>query len=143
MRIDSPPNMSKRKKSRRRRFDASCAETWGPDDGIDPSDEKRAEARPVRNRKALQLCRQVAEALALAFSGCADPVLNDLLIVAVRPAPDSSRLLVLVQSASGVPVTQSLLLEHLERAKGMLRQEVARSIHRRKTPDLTFAFVTG
>jgi ribosome-binding factor A len=92
----------------------------------------------VRNRKALQLCKQVAETLNLTLAGCADSLLNDLLVVDVRPAPDSTRLLVLVQSATQTKYSQPDVLQHLERARGLLRQEVARQIHRRKTPDLVF-----
>jgi len=133
-----PIMSSHRKRSKRRRFATAYCDILGPDDGVNPRDEKRVHARPVRNRKALQLCRQVVETLALVFAGCADPVLNDLLVVEVRPAPDSSRMLVLVHSATEPGLPTSQVREHLERACGMLRREVARSIHRRKTPELTF-----
>lgn len=92
----------------------------------------------MRNRKALQLCKQVGETLNLALAGCADSLLNDLLVVDVRPAPDSTRLLVLVHSATKSRFSWAEVREHLERARSLLRQEVARQIHRRKTPDLVF-----
>jgi ribosome-binding factor A len=135
--------MTSHKRRTRRKFSEALCEALGPDDGLDPRDDKRASARPVRNRKALQLCKQVAETLSLALSGCADPLLNDLLVADVRPAPDSTRLLVLVQSATRRPVSLADVSQHLEHARGLLRQEVARQIHRRKTPDLVFEILEG
>ena len=49
------------------------------------------------NRKAKQLCRQVAETLDLILSGdCRDELLQSLHVISVVPAPNSSRLLVTV-----------------------------------------------
>jgi ribosome-binding factor A len=130
--------MTSRKRRPRRKFSEALCASIGPDDGFDPRDDECGFPRPARNRKALQLCKQVAETLNLALAGCADPLLNDLLVVEVRPAPDSTRMLVLVQSATKSQLAVPEVREHLERALGMLRQEVARQIHRRKTPDLAF-----
>jgi ribosome-binding factor A len=110
----------------------------GSEDGIDPRDWDKADLPPVRNRKSLQLCRQVSDALHLAFAGCGDSILNDLLVIAARPAPDSSRILVVVQSATGSGAEAGIVQAHLHRAIGMLRSSVAAAIHRRKTPELVF-----
>lgn len=118
---------------RKRRFERPLADTLGPDDGIDPRDWKRVDAsQVVRNRKALQLCRQVEHALHLALAGCGDPVLQALCVETVRPHPDSSRLLVIVSSESPGA------MDRLTAAGALLRREVAAAIHRRKTPDLMF-----
>ncbi|HEV3143934.1 MAG TPA: hypothetical protein VGZ47_08635 [Gemmataceae bacterium] len=130
--------MSPPKRRSRRRFAEGLCESFGPDDGLDPRDERRDSPRPVRNRKALQLCKQVADVLNLTLVGCADPILQDLLVVDVRPAPDSTRMLVLVRSATLTHLSLAEVQDHLERARGLLRQEVAGQIHRRKTPDLVF-----
>lgn len=117
----------------KRRFERPLADTLGPDDGVDPRDWKRVDAsQVVRNRKALQLCRQVEHALHLALADCGDPVLQSLTVESVRPHPDSSRLLVVLSGdapdgAGRVAVAGSLL-----------RREVAAAIHRRKTPELVF-----
>src|SRR5262245_9653733 len=133
--------MSKKKYRPQRRFDRPlCADT-GPDDGLDPSDWTRSDRGPVKNRKALQLCRQVEQTLYLALAGCADPCLNDLRVLAVVPFPDSTRLLVTVQSATGSEAGAMAVLAHLRQASAMLRYEVAAAIHRRKTPDLVFRVV--
>src|SRR5258707_14069168 len=102
--------MSKKKYRPRRRFDRPLCADRGPDDGLDPRDWAKGARPPVKNRKALQLCRQVERTLHLALAGCGDPLLNDLIVLAVVPVPDSSRLLVTVQSATGSPYDTSASL---------------------------------
>jgi ribosome-binding factor A len=89
----------------------------------------------VPNRKALQLCAQVAQTLASVFAECSDDVLRDLTVQSVVPAPNASRLLVTVEPALA---RTDLLAEHLHRARGRLRGEVAAAINRRRMPDLVF-----
>ncbi len=94
----------------------------------------------VENRKALQLCSQVAETLALVLAGeCQDDLLRDLLVESVVPFPSASRLLVtLVPAISAGNASLEQYLQHLEPFKGLLRGEVASAINRRKAPDLVF-----
>ena len=92
-------------------------------------------APDAQGRKALQLCRQVAEALHWALGGCGDAVLHALRVVSVEPAPNAVRLLVTVEADGVAPVAA---LEHLRRAAGLLRSEVAAGINRRRAPELTF-----
>lgn len=127
-----------RKRRRRRRFNQALCDSPGPDDGLGRLEWNANERRPVRNRKALQLCHQVARTLSLALAECADPVLNGLRIRAVRPYPDSVRLLVLVESADRPDAKLTEVMERLDRATAWLRQEVAAGIHRRRTPALAF-----
>jgi ribosome-binding factor A len=120
-----------------------CAEIHA-DDGVDPKQFFRpAKKTKGVNRKTLQLCSQVADTLNLVLCGeCADEVLQCLQVVAVRPAPDASQLLVLVSPASdeqgGDPV---IVLEHLAGANARLRGEVAAAIARRRAPKLLFQYV--
>ena len=68
--------------------------------GMNSFDEMRARpgdrARHVKqDRKLKQLCRQVQRSLSLAIGGeLADPMLSDLWVEDVRPAPDAGRLCV-------------------------------------------------
>ncbi len=105
-----------------------------------PQPEFGRPAGRVENRKALQLCSQIAETLTLVLSGeCHDDLMRDLLVESVVPFPTASRLLVTLIpaiSASNAPLER--YLEHLERYKGLLRSEVASAINRRKVPDLVF-----
>jgi ribosome-binding factor A len=89
-------------------------------------------------RKDQQLCRQVERALAYVVpGGLADPVLQDLSVAAVRPAPDASRLMVWFRT--GRPMSEAPdILERLERARGLLRNEVAASVTRKRAPELAF-----
>lgn len=114
---------------------SSCAEV-GAGDGCDPRLDRREWSAKVPNRKALQLCTQVARALMGVFAECGDDALRDLLIESVTPAPNSSRLLVTVLPAA--PIEPAVVLEHLERARGKLRSEAVAAIHRRRAPDLLF-----
>ena len=90
-----------RRKSSRRQLRSLCGEVH-PDDGVDPRDLFRSPTnRKVTNRKTLQLCSQVADTLNLVLSGeCADDVLQSLHVVAVKPAPNASQLLVVVSPSS-------------------------------------------
>jgi ribosome-binding factor A len=117
----------------------AAASDLGPEDGTDPRDWKKDWNARRPGRKALQLCRQVAEALAAAFAGCGDDVLTGLQVVSVTPAPNAGRLLVTVAAApSAAERDAAVVREHLHRATGLLRSEVAAAIHRRKTPELVF-----
>src|SRR5438270_399803 len=84
-------------KPSRRRMLAACSEI-GPDDGVDPRYDGHANAPRGPGHKALQLCRQVAEALDAVFAGCGDEVLNGLCVASVKPNPHAGRLLVTVAS---------------------------------------------
>lgn len=119
---------------------AYCADL-GDDDGLNPRDDRRASDNSRRqSRKSKQLCRQVAEALDWVFSGDSrDELLQSLRVVAVEPAPYSSRLLVTVVSDLPARTTDSQsILGRLQDHAGRLRCEVAASINRRKVPTLVF-----
>ena len=102
------------RKISRRELQSACAEL-GAGDGCDPRFDRREGAAKVPNRKALQLCAQVARTLMAVFADCGDDVLRDLLIESVTPAPNTARLLVTVLPV--VPLDPAVVLEHLERAR--------------------------
>lgn len=120
-----------------------CAELH-EDDGIDP---RAAFARGERSHrkkehhKARQLCKQAQRSLASALqTDCGDPHLHDVEITAVEPAPDCTRLRVVVRnSATEAEVTGEELLARLVAAGGVLRGRLARDIARKRVPELTFA----
>ncbi len=92
------------------------------------------------DRKTAQLCRQVANTLHYVLHGDGtNELLSSLSVVSVEPAPDSSRLMVVVSSDLELGnFGRAQILELLERQVARLRCEVAQSIHRRKTPQLYF-----
>jgi ribosome-binding factor A len=131
--------MTTSKRPSRRQMLEACS-ALGPEDGTDARDWKKDWNARRPGRKALQLCRQVAEALDAAFVGSGDAVLNGLQVLRAEPAPHAGRLLVTVAAApSAAERDAGVVLGHLHGAAGWLRSEVAAAIHRRKTPELTFA----
>ena len=93
------------------------------------------------DRKAMQLCSQVRYAL--------EYVINDVLkgeygltVTDVVPAPNTSHLLVFVQSFEELSFDESVQLEsELNSHSKNLRSVVSESIHRRKTPGLSFQLI--
>jgi ribosome-binding factor A len=125
-----------------------CAEL-GEDDGQAPrlKTGRKARGRRARTqdrrieRKASQLCRQVAVTLDEVFADCGDGVLQGLHVVSAAPFPDASRLLVTVSSIHGTPGTTAgpeVVLDHLNRASGHLRFEIAASVTRKRAPLLLY-----
>lgn len=114
-----------------------------PDDGIDPRELARPERPRKGQRKARQLCAQVAETLSLVLGGeCADELLQSIQILSVDPAPDASQLVVTVRT--DLPAQQANpaeVLEHLNKVMGRLRSEVAGAITRKRAPKLVFRVV--
>jgi ribosome-binding factor A len=130
-----------------------CAEL-GEDDGLGPrqsSTRGGAAARGRRpgagpwdrpvDRKARQLCRQVALTLDEVLPDCGDGVLQGLRVVDVAPFPDASRLLVTVASVDGRAEREhgaESVLGHLQHASGHLRCEVAAAVTRKRAPLLVY-----
>jgi ribosome-binding factor A len=98
---------------------------------------------PANNdRKAAQLCAQVRRALDFGLSEALSDSSVDAYVLDVVPAPNTSHLLVLVQPMQAVDSEGVRELEdELARHAGLLRTTVAESIHRRKTPTLSFQVV--
>jgi hypothetical protein len=97
------------------------------------------------NWKVQQLCKQVERTATLALSGewVADALLGAA-VASVEPAPDAGRLRVLIVLA---PASRADDVETARRALSGLatrfRAEVARSIHRKRVPEIVFDVVTG
>ncbi len=90
-----------------------------------------------RHHKDLQLCRQVFDALTYAFAELDDPLIEQLVLASVVPAPSSSRVLVtLVPSRDDLDVDAAQA--GLRRVHGELRQQVAGEITRKRVPELVF-----
>jgi hypothetical protein len=115
----------------------------GPDDGIDPRMRARGNERRKPNRKARQLCSQVAETLGEVLAGqSGDDVLRSVFVSSVVPAPDIGRLLVTVAALPGAGdgLDPFQVIERLQRASARLRCAVAAAITRRQAPVLDYRF---
>lgn len=95
------------------------------------------------DRKTLQLCGQIRDTLNYVLTGeLDDDLLRNLYVENVQPAPDASRLLVSVAPLdAGDAERTDQILQKLLIHTPRIRSEVARSIHRRKTPELSFVVV--
>jgi ribosome-binding factor A len=111
--------------------------THNPADRADPDGLFQPQQRRP-DRKTLQLCAQIQRTLDYVLSGeMDDDVLRGLMVQQVRPAPDATRLLVTVMPLDD-DVSAETILHKLAISSGRLRTEIARSINRRKTPQLSF-----
>ena len=100
--------------------------------------------KTVPDRKTSQLCGQVKDALIGILSGLGDDWLIGLTVLMVEPCPHAGRLRVTVAADSTADVTdRTTIRDHLSRASGLIRSEVARSITRRKAPELVYEIVVG
>ena len=94
---------------------------------------------PRRDRKTLQLCRQVQRALALALGGeCADEVLRDVYVESVEPMGGPGQLRVNVVIPGKVHAAPMEVMERLADHTPRLRAAVAREICRKRVPNLSF-----
>src|SRR5262245_60088330 len=92
------------------------------------------------DRKALQLCAQIRDALTWVLgSATGDDRLAECTVQAVEPLPGGNRMLVKV----GIPpdVAASEVNERLAAAAPAMRIEVAQAITRRKVPELVYMAV--
>lgn len=110
---------------------------------FEASDSRKSRRRGATDRSTGQLCREVERTITLVLAAVDDERLLDLVVMAVEPAPDASRLQVTLL-ASGARTREQLdaIEMCLDRARGELRGEVARSLQRKRTPELRFVLAT-
>lgn len=132
--------MINRKEQIRRQIAELCGD-YGFDDGVDPRVLARKEdSRRAYLRKDRQLCSQVLEVLCIVVGNIPDAWAQGLQIGKVEPAPDASRLRVIVTFDDERPIAEALsCLVQLDRRGNQLRSEVAREINRKRAPSLFFA----
>ena len=106
---------------------------------------RRRHGSGASERKTLQLCAQVRRTLELTLAGdVRDDVLLDLAVERVEPAPDDRRLrVVLAAHGAAAARPEAEVRARLEAARGLLLEELARGISRRKLPELAFEIVRG
>ena len=131
--------MSRRKNNARQLRDEMlqyCGEIH-EEDGIDPREWfKKSRSSNQQNRKIWQLCRQVARTLEFVLTDCDDSLVQSMDVITVVPNPDGSCLRVHVSCNEPSSVNEAI--QALQRQASRLQFEIARSIHRKKVPNLTF-----
>ena len=97
--------------------------------------------RGPRGHKDLQVCRQVYDVLTLALAEIDDPLIDDLVLARVVPAPNAGRVqVILVPGRDGIDEDEAL--SRLADFADDLREEVAAEVNRRRVPDLVFRIGT-
>lgn len=116
-----------------------------PDDEVDPGlffDD--APLSRKRRWKLQQLCKQVERAAAVTLSECGGDELTGAWLASVEPAPDAGRLRVTVvldppQGADALDAARAALV----RATPVFREGIARSINRKRVPEIVFDVTFG
>lgn len=136
----------KQQNRKRKRLPSGLAGSYDDADGMDPrfDPSPASEAGLGKNgdrRKLQQLCSQVLRALQLAW-----PTNNDILASTdpreVLPAPNSHNLLVLVYCNQSIDqVSDQTVLDAIAQHADFLRQQVARTITRKRAPRIAFAVI--
>jgi ribosome-binding factor A len=98
------------------------------------NDERRGGRR---HHKDLQLCRQVFDALTYALAELDDPIIEELALVSVVPAPTATRVLVTLTPTRD-NFDPDVALARLRDVADELREEVAAEVHRKHVPELVF-----
>ncbi|KAB2895895.1 MAG: ribosome-binding factor A [Kofleriaceae bacterium] len=97
-------------------------------------------SRGRHGHKDRQVCRQVADAVAWYLAETDDPLLADLIVIQVDPAPSAARVLVTLAAAHG-EIDAVEVMSHLREVADELREEVAVEVHRRHAPELSFRVI--
>ncbi|HEU0030610.1 MAG TPA: hypothetical protein VFQ53_08255 [Kofleriaceae bacterium] len=91
-----------------------------------------------RGHKDLQLCRQVHDALTYALAELDDPMIDELVLVSVTPAPSAARVQVTFAPPTRSDYDFEAALARLHEVAPELREEVAAEVARRRVPELVF-----
>lgn len=108
-----------------------------PEDGIDPREWfKNSRSSRKQNRKDFQLCGQIARVLSFVLADCNDPIVRNMDLVSVTPNPDATcvRVQVICHERTSLATAQQALQNQIPR----LQFEIARSINRKRVPNLVF-----
>jgi hypothetical protein len=90
-----------------------------------------------RHHKDLMLCRQVFDALTYALAELDDPMIDELALASVVPAPSSSRVLITLVPTRD-DIDPDVALDRVRELADELREEVAAEVTRKRVPELVF-----
>lgn len=98
---------------------------------------KHEEGGGKRHHKDLQLCRQVFDALTYALAELDDPLIEELALASVVPAPSSARVLVTLVPTRD-DIDPDVALDRVRELADELREEVAAEVTRKRVPEMVF-----
>lgn len=129
------------KDPRKRTVARSLCADLHPDDGPPTSRRKEQRDDSSNERKTMQLCAQVRHALYGVIPLPGSPYFEGLVVEAVEPDPDATRLRVVISVPPSCAHPIASLLERLASMAGFIRSEVATQINRKRVPHLTFELI--
>lgn len=117
------------------------------DDGLNPAEDKRQKAQAndqqLIDRTTQRLCAQAARAIRMALlADCGDSDLQSLDVSRVEPWPDARRLRVHLATSS-TDLSAAELTDKVNAVSHLLRHAVARSITRKRSPQLIFVITAS
>lgn len=111
------------------------------DPTLNVSDFGTVVSKQLYDRKTMMLCAQIRYALEYAINTALKGE-KGVTVVDVVPAPNLSHLLVFVQSLDDLNFEETISLQtELSVHSQVLRSAISQSIHRKKTPGLSFQIV--
>ena len=122
----------------------NLTDEWGEGDGIDPRRIKKKIQSSLKKNKtdhsALRLAKQIENHLQVVFHGLASgTILSDFAINDVQPAGKGVSFVVQVYCIKPEREFEISEIQYqLREIKPQLRAEIAKAIHRKNTPDITF-----
>jgi len=131
----------KPKDSRKRTEARSLCADLHPDDGPPKSRRKESRDDSSDDRKAMQLSAQVRRALHGVIPLPGSTFFEGLVVEAVEPDPDATRLRVVISVPPSCAHPIPSLKRRLTDMAGFMRSEVASQISRKRVPLLTFELV--
>ena len=117
-----------------------CADLH-PDDGQPISRGNESRDDHSDDRKTMQLCAQVRRALHGIIPLPGSSFFEGLVVEAVKPDPNASRLCVVISIPISCAHSIPALNQRLTDMVGFMRSEVASQINRKRVPMLTFEFI--
>ena len=125
-------------------LDAHASQGFGFEEdrrGLNPRRKKRRDT--TEDWRDRRLAGAVRRAVQMGLADCGDPLLQALVVERVAPGPRGTRgvLRVEVSAAGATEDAAALIPARLAAVAARLRAEVARAVHRKRTPNLVFAVV--
>lgn len=117
-----------------------CADLHA-DDGLPNSRRKETRDDCSNDRKTMQLCAQVRRSLHGIIPLPGSSFFEGLVVEAVKPDPNATRLRVVISVPISCAHSIPLLNQRLTDMVGFMRSEVASQINRKRVPMLTFEFI--
>jgi len=130
------------KRKKRKDLAPLCAEI-GLEDGTNPKEFFQVRSKKKKNYKAQQVGKAVTRAIDyVLISVVSNPLLQDLSVLYVEPAPNSSHFLVVLSPNSFSETwSEKETMAALAQLAPRFKEEIGASMHRKRVPELSFCIL--